>query len=156
MQNNSSFQDTEEVNITDKNYSINLSKAVFEAAIPLWKLAHPNLVDFFKTEHNMQLPSHQSLYDNVDKIYMKCVDKRCSEIGKMTYIWWSTKHIVQWANKFQTFWQFPYLFSTKSLEKGTAFLLPSNYIRTWRQRKEIHFEKVLLLVLTTRESSLHG
>ena len=70
----SSFQDTEEVNMTNKNYSMNLSKAFIEAGIPLWKLTHPSLEDFFKKEHNRQLPTYQSLYDNVDKIYMKCVN----------------------------------------------------------------------------------
>ena len=42
------FQDTEEVNMTNKNYSMNSSNAFIEADIPIWKLTHPNLVDFLR------------------------------------------------------------------------------------------------------------
>ena len=61
--------------VSNKTYSERLTKCFIEAAIPIWKLTHPSVINFFKMEHNRELPSSTTLYNHVDVVYQQSLQK---------------------------------------------------------------------------------
>ena len=66
------FSSDSDANVSIQQYTACLSKCFIEAEIPLFKLCHPHIKTLFNKEHNRELPTHQTIYSNVDKILKNC------------------------------------------------------------------------------------
>lgn len=62
-------------------YILKLTTAFLEAGIPLWKLNHRSIRQFFLKEHNEILPSTFTIYKQIDGIYAKTMQKIKDSIG---------------------------------------------------------------------------
>lgn len=70
----------------DNSYTLKIATAFLEAGIPLWKLRHPSIKQFFLKEHNEVLPSVNTIYKKVDVIYAKTLQKIKDSLASIPYI----------------------------------------------------------------------
>lgn len=64
------------------SYSVKLANAFIQAGIPLWKLRHPSIKQFFLEEHKEVLPSMRVFYEKIQLIYDEALRKIKDHIGE--------------------------------------------------------------------------
>lgn len=65
----------------ENSYSLKLARAFLEAGIPLWKLRHPSIKNFFYQEHKEILPCSSTFYKKIEEIHSETLEKIKNNIG---------------------------------------------------------------------------
>lgn len=68
--------------VGNDSYTVRLTSAFLEAGIPLWKLRHPSIRNFFLDEHQEVLPSVSTLYSKIEVVYNRTVQQIKANIGE--------------------------------------------------------------------------
>lgn len=63
-------------------FAVKITKTFLEAGIPIWKLRHPSIRQFFLDEYKEVLPTVNTLYNKVDLIYQSTLQKIKAYIGE--------------------------------------------------------------------------